>query len=180
MEFRKGILDFSCHDLPVDDRSGFLLQLPLAGSAIVPAYHISSLDSNQTLILDGETLAMIFMGNISTWDDPNIQQLNPNITLPHANITIGVTPGQVWEQTDVFKRALSLFSDDFARELANAGDDLGMMRPAMEGRAVMVSGDAERLQFVEVRSMDVCPAMNGMHGDKHLLIHDPFCFTANR
>ncbi len=95
---------------------------------------------------------MIFMGDIATWDHPAIQALNSNITLPHANITIAVSPGQALAQTDVFKRALSLFSEDFKLELANLGDDLGKMRPAMEGRAFIASDEAGRLQYLQVGS----------------------------
>ncbi len=126
--------------------------MPIAGAAVVPAYHISSLSttSNASLVLDGETLALIFMGNITTWDHPSIQLLNPTLTLPHANITIAVSPGEALAQTDVFKAALSLFSDEFARELAKAGNDLSKMRPALEGRAVLASDESDRLQFVQV------------------------------
>ncbi len=126
----------------------------MAGAAVVPAYHISSLSSttsNDSLVFDGETLALIFAGNITTWDHPSIQRLNPTLTLPHANITIAVSPAYALAQTDVFKMALSLFSDEFARELANAGGDLSKMRPALEGRAVIASGAQARLQFVQVR-----------------------------
>ncbi len=130
------------------------LQVPIAGCAVVPVYHISSLSNNDnnngSLILDGETLAMIFMGNISSWDDPAIQLLNPNLTLPSTNITIAITPGSPLSQTGVFKRALSLFSEEFARELANVHNALEMLRPAMEGRAFIAPDQPERLQFVQV------------------------------
>ncbi len=148
-QLTQGIIDFVCIDLPATDPDSTWLQVPLAGTAVVPAYHISSL--NGSLILDGDTLAMIFMGNISTWDDPAIQLLNPQLTLPHANITIGITPGRALAETDVFKEALSLFSDEFASEIVNADNDLERLRPAVEGRAFIASDASDRLAFVQVQ-----------------------------
>ncbi len=152
-DIEQGKLDFGCLDFSFSDPGLAFVQIPIGGTAIVPAYHISSLsnnNNNESLVLDGETLALIFMGNITTWDHPSIQLLNPTLTLPHANITIAVTPGSVLAQTDVFKQALSLFSDEFSRELAKAGDDLAKMRPAMEGRAFVASKESDRLQYVQV------------------------------
>ncbi len=155
VQVAQGLLDFACLDLPLPDPESIFLFVPIAGAAVVPAYHLSSLSttSNETtLVLDGQTLALIFMGNISTWDHPAIQLLNPGLALPHANITIALTSGQALGETDVFKKALSLFSDDFARELSNAGNDFANMRPAMEGRAFIALDESERLRFVQVRS----------------------------
>ncbi len=153
-----GLLDFASLDLPLHDPDSRWLQVPIAGAAVVPAYHISSLsnnNNNESLVLDGETLALIFMGNITTWDHPSIQLLNPTLTLPHANITIAVTGGEAaLGQTDVFKKALCLFSGQFARELAEvAGNDLAKMRPATEGRAFIAVDATARHNFVKVRSM---------------------------
>ncbi len=158
-QLAKGILDFLCLDLPLVPSSGItdqFIHLPIAGAAVVPAYNIGSLlgdhAHNETnLVFDGETLAMIFMGNITTWDHPFIQELNPNITLPHANITIGVSPGSsTLGQTDVFKRALSLFSSEFASALESAGNDFQKMAPAQQGHAFIASDGAARLRFVQV------------------------------
>ncbi len=126
--------------------------MPVAGSALVPAYHISSLQQqNATLILDGETLALIFTGNITTWDDPAILNLNPHATLPHANITIALSPGQLLGVTDVFKKALTLFSAYFASELEKAGNDFNNMRPAQQGKAFLAANSAPRLAYVQVQ-----------------------------
>ncbi len=142
-----GLLDFVCYNLPFVATNTNLLQIPVAGSALVPAYHISSLQ-HSTLILDGETLGLIFAGAITTWDDPAIQDLNPNATLPHANITTIVSPGQLIGTSDVFKRALSLFSSYFETELANAGNDFANMKPAQTGRAVLT---ASRMSALKVK-----------------------------
>ena len=40
------------------------------------------------LHMDGATLANIFLGKITTWNDPAIAKLNPGVTLPSTAITI--------------------------------------------------------------------------------------------
>ncbi len=149
-QIASGLLDFLCYNLPFIVSNTNLLQIPVAGSALVPVYHISSLQ-HSTLILDGETLGLIFAGAITTWDDPAIQDLNPNVTLPHANITTIASPGQLIGTTDVFKRALSLFSPYFETELANAGNDFANMKPAQTGRGVLQPNTASRISSLKVK-----------------------------
>jgi phosphate transport system substrate-binding protein len=40
------------------------------------------------LVLDGPTLAEIFLGTVKNWDDPAIKKLNPNAKLPSQAIAI--------------------------------------------------------------------------------------------
>jgi phosphate transport system substrate-binding protein len=40
------------------------------------------------LVLDGPTLAAIFLGKIKSWDDPAIKKLNPNAKLPSQPIVV--------------------------------------------------------------------------------------------
>src|SRR5208282_6843267 len=40
------------------------------------------------LVLDGPTLADIFLGKITKWDDPAIKKLNPNVKLPSNAIVV--------------------------------------------------------------------------------------------
>jgi phosphate transport system substrate-binding protein len=40
------------------------------------------------LHMDGPTLAKIFLGQITTWNDPAIAKLNPGVSLPSTKITI--------------------------------------------------------------------------------------------
>jgi len=39
-------------------------------------------------VLDGETLANIYLDKITKWDDPAIKKLNPIVKLPHDAITV--------------------------------------------------------------------------------------------
>src|SRR3974377_2358358 len=54
---------------------------------IVPVVNIDGINAGD-LVLDGPTLAKIFLGDIKTWDDPAIKKLNPNAKLPSMPIAV--------------------------------------------------------------------------------------------
>jgi phosphate transport system substrate-binding protein len=58
--------------------------LPLVFGPIAMAYNIEGVDG---LVLNGDTLAKIFQGQITKWNDPAIAALNEGKTLPDTDIT---------------------------------------------------------------------------------------------
>jgi phosphate transport system substrate-binding protein len=58
--------------------------LPLVFGPIAMAYNVEGADG---LVLNGDTLAKIFQGQITTWNDPAIAALNSGKTLPDTKIT---------------------------------------------------------------------------------------------
>jgi len=64
-----------------------LIQFPTVLGGIVPVVNLDGIE-NAELTLDGSTLAKIFLGEIKTWDDPAIKQLNPSAKLPSQAIAI--------------------------------------------------------------------------------------------
>jgi phosphate transport system substrate-binding protein len=60
------------------------LDLPMVGGPIAVGYKLSGVKS---LTLDGPTLAKIFLGKITTWNDPAIAALNKGVKLPSTKIT---------------------------------------------------------------------------------------------
>jgi phosphate transport system substrate-binding protein len=54
---------------------------------IVPVVNIDGVSPGE-LVIDGPTLAGIFLGTIKTWDDPAIKKLNPNAKLPSQAIAV--------------------------------------------------------------------------------------------
>jgi len=58
--------------------------LPLVFGPIAMAYNIEGVDK---LVLNGDTLAKIFQGQITKWNDPAIVALNGGATLPDTVIT---------------------------------------------------------------------------------------------
>ena len=62
-----------------------ILDIPVAISAQTINYNLPGLNG-MNIKLDGPTLAGIYSGAITEWDDPAIQALNPNAALPHHTI----------------------------------------------------------------------------------------------
>ena len=73
---------------PADTKTmkGPVVQFPVAAGAITVSYNLPGVKSG--LKLDGPTLAEIFSGKITKWNDSAIKSLNPGVSLPSTNITI--------------------------------------------------------------------------------------------
>ena len=68
------------------DKDGFV-QWPMAMGGIVPVVNIDGVKAGE-MVLDGDTLAKIYLGTITKWDDAAIKKLNPKLTLPSAAISV--------------------------------------------------------------------------------------------
>ena len=64
-----------------------LAQWPMVMGAIVPVVNIEGVKPGD-MVLDGETLGKIFLGEITKWDDPAIKKLNPKLALPSDAIAV--------------------------------------------------------------------------------------------
>jgi phosphate transport system substrate-binding protein len=63
-----------------------LLNVPLAVSAQQVNYNVPGLPPGTNLHLDGQVLAKMYDGMITTWDDPSIRELNPGVPLPSTPV----------------------------------------------------------------------------------------------
>lgn len=64
-----------------------LVQWPMVMGAIVPVVNLEGVKPGE-MMFDGETLANIYLGKITKWDDAAIKKLNPNVKLPSDAITV--------------------------------------------------------------------------------------------
>src|SRR5712691_4926334 len=64
-----------------------LVQWPMVMGAIVPVVNLEGIKPGE-LVFDGETLANVYLGKITKWDDPAIAKLNPKLKLPTDAITV--------------------------------------------------------------------------------------------
>ena len=81
---------FGATDAPLkgpDLEKNGLVQFPMVMGAIVPVVNIEGIKAGG-LVLDGPTLAAIFLGNVKSWDDAAIKKLNPNVKLPAQPIAV--------------------------------------------------------------------------------------------
>jgi phosphate transport system substrate-binding protein len=63
-----------------------VVTVPESISGVVPAYNLPGIKDGVNFT--GNVLAEIFLGNITMWNDSQIQALNPNVTLPAHAITV--------------------------------------------------------------------------------------------
>jgi phosphate transport system substrate-binding protein len=74
--------------LPGDDLDkSALVQFPTVMGGIVPVLNLEGVAPG-SLVLDGPTVAKIFLGQVKSWDDPAIKALNPGVTLPKQSINV--------------------------------------------------------------------------------------------
>ncbi|MGH8124294.1 MAG: phosphate ABC transporter substrate-binding protein PstS [Rhodanobacteraceae bacterium] len=89
-QIKAGTVDFGASDMPLDAATLAkfgLGQFPDVIGGIVPVYNVDGIAPGK-LVLDGPTLANIFLGKITHWNDPAIARLNPSLRLPSAKITV--------------------------------------------------------------------------------------------
>lgn len=93
-QFIAGHVDFAGSDSPLSDaqvtsaaeRCGGnpAWHLPLVFGPVSMAYHLNGVEH---LVLNGDVLARIFSGAVTSWDDPALVALNPGVELPALAIT---------------------------------------------------------------------------------------------
>src|SRR5579863_3095827 len=86
-----------------------LIELPAVLIAIVPVYNLPDV---RELKLSGEVLAAIFLGDVKSWDAPQIAKLNPDVTLPNLPIQVVNRPagkGSNYVFTDFLSKVSSKF-----------------------------------------------------------------------
>ncbi len=81
---------FGATDAPLtaaDLQTQGLVQFPTAVGGTVPIINVKGIPMGK-LRLDGPTLADIFLGKITMWNDPAIKALNPGLNLPAEKISV--------------------------------------------------------------------------------------------
>ncbi len=81
-------VDFGASDEPLKDeelKAKGLVQFPTVIGGIVPIINVQGIAPG-ALVLDGPTLANIYLGKITQWNDAAIKALNPGLNLPDAAI----------------------------------------------------------------------------------------------
>jgi phosphate transport system substrate-binding protein len=106
---------------PADKKTmkGPVVQFPIAAGAITVSYNLPGVKSG--LKLDGPTLADIFAGKITKWNDSAIKSLNPGVNLPGTSITI-VHRSDSSGTTDGFTKYLSDVSPSWKSSIGHGKD----------------------------------------------------------
>jgi phosphate transport system substrate-binding protein len=83
-------VDFAATDKPLtseDLSKNGLVQFPGVVIGISPVVNVPGVDAGK-LVLDGKTLADIFLGKITKWSDPALKVLNKDLALPDLEIAV--------------------------------------------------------------------------------------------
>ncbi|MGY4495818.1 phosphate ABC transporter substrate-binding protein PstS [Pseudomonas sp. TE3610] len=89
-QIKAATVDFGASDAPLsaeDLKAAGLGQFPSVIGGIVPVFNVEGVEGGK-LKLDGQTLADIFQGKITKWNDKAIEALNPGVKLPETAITV--------------------------------------------------------------------------------------------
>jgi phosphate transport system substrate-binding protein len=79
---------FGASDMPLkpeDLKESGLVQFPMIIGGVVPVVHVKGVEPGQ-MTLDGATVASIYLGEITKWNDARIKKLNPKLALPDTAI----------------------------------------------------------------------------------------------
>ncbi len=84
-------VDFGASDGPMTDEQlsqakTKILHIPTVMGAVVPAYNVPGVSGE--LKFTPEVLSGIFLGKITTWNDPAIAKANPGVNLPAQSIIV--------------------------------------------------------------------------------------------
>lgn len=88
-EISRGASDFGAGEAQLTEKQrkdGNLTELPVVLIGIVMIYNLPDLHGE--LRLSGDVLAGIFLGDVKTWNAPQIAKLNPDVPLPNLPIKV--------------------------------------------------------------------------------------------
>jgi phosphate transport system substrate-binding protein len=154
-QFTNKTVDFGASDAPMTDEQmqsagGDPQHIATVGGAVVATYNLEGVQSG--LNLEGQTLADIFQGRITRWNDPAIAQANPGVNLPDADIAV-VHRSDGSGTTNIFSSYLSAVSPNWKSQVG-AGTELswpvGIGAKGNDGVSGEVSRTPNTIGYVEL------------------------------
>jgi phosphate transport system substrate-binding protein len=111
-------VNFGASDAPMTDEAmknapGKILHIPIVAGAVAITYN---LPGDPKLKFDADTLAGIYLGEITKWNDPKIAAINPEAKLPDTSIIV-VHRSDGSGTTYIFTDYLSVVSHDWAAKV---------------------------------------------------------------
>jgi phosphate transport system substrate-binding protein len=145
-------VDFGASDAPLNAAQatacGGCVEIPWALSATTLSYNVPGVPND--LHLDAVTVAGIFLGSVTNWNDPAIAKLNPKLTLPN----LAITPvhrsdgsGDTYAFTDYLQRVSKTFESQVGNNtLVNWPGGIGASGNA--GVAGIISGTSGAIGYL--------------------------------
>jgi phosphate transport system substrate-binding protein len=154
-QFTEKTVDFGASDAPLtqneSQKAPGAVHIPETIGSVVAAYNIPSIP-DKGLKLSGEVLADIFLGKITKWNDPKIQSLNTDKTLPGDDIVVvhrsdGSGTTFVW--TDYLSSASPAWKEQFGKG-KSVQWPVGIGAPGNEGVASAIKGTPNTIGYIEL------------------------------
>lgn len=122
-QYINNTVDFGASDAPMSDEDLEQVDVPtlhvaVVGGPVVPTYNLEGVDD---LNLTHQTLADIFLGTVTEWNDPAIQETNPNADLPNESIQV-VHRSDGSGTTFIWTDWLAAVSDEWADNVGSGTD----------------------------------------------------------
>jgi phosphate transport system substrate-binding protein len=144
---------FGATDKPLGEKelteSG-LVQFPMVMGGIVPVINVEGVNAGE-IVLDGATLAKIFLGEVAKWDDEAIKKLNPKVKLPSQAIAVvhrSDGSGTTFNFTDYLNKVSPAWKDKVGSD-ASVEWPVGIGAKGNEGVANNVSQTKGSIGYVE-------------------------------
>jgi phosphate transport system substrate-binding protein len=152
-QIKAATVTFGASDKPLEPKdladSG-LVQFPMIIGGVVPVANIPGIKPGE-LMLDGPTLAGIYLGEIANWNDPRIKALNPKAKLPDLAIA-PVYRSDGSGTNFLFTNYLSTVSPTFKSKIGAATSvewPVGIGAKGNEGVANMATQTTGAIGYVE-------------------------------
>ena len=152
-QFMAGVVDFGASDAPMSDKEiadagGDVIHIPTVAGAVAVIYN-AGFDG---LKLDGQTLAAIYLGEITKWNDDKIAALNPGVSLPDKKILVAYRSDSSGT-SDIFTHYLAKVSTGWASKVG-AGKSVawpvGVGGKGNPGVAGAVKNNSGAIGYVEL------------------------------
>jgi phosphate transport system substrate-binding protein len=155
----EGTVDFGASDGPMNDeqlkafqdKHGFgILHFPTVLGAAVPTYNIPGVDAE--LNFTPETLAGIFLGKITKWNDPALTAANKGVNLPGNDIVV-IHRSDGSGTTYIWTDYLSKVSDEWKNKIGKGNSvnwPVGLGGKGNEGVAGLIKQTPNAFGYVEL------------------------------
>ncbi|MCL5021089.1 MAG: phosphate ABC transporter substrate-binding protein PstS, partial [Bacteroidetes bacterium] len=153
-----GTVNFGASDAPMTEEQladakkahGDVIHIPETLGAVVVVYNLPGVTTN--LKFDGGTIADIYLGKISTWNDSRIKSLNPGVNLPDTRIVV-VHRADGSGTTYIFADYLSKVSPEWSAKVGRSTSldwPAGIGGKGNDGVAGQVSRTPGAIGYVEL------------------------------
>ena len=154
-QFTEKTVDFGATDAPLSQNESQhapgAVHIPETIGSVVAAYNLPSIP-DKGLKLSGEVLADIYLGKIIKWNDPKIQDMNKDKTLPGDDIVV-VHRSDGSGTTFVWTDYLSSVSPAWKEQLGKGKSvewPVGIGAPGNEGVANAIKGTPNTIGYIEL------------------------------